>query len=173
MNGCPHPCGTGGERDRDVVAQERTPAGQHLVEHDAEGPDIGAAIDRAPAGLFRRHIGGRAEDHAHLRAWPAVACGEGSRRHRRRVHRRPARRVRIHGFRQTEVEHLHRAVGADFDVLRLQIAMDDAGFVRGLERVGDLLRDRQRVGQWHRAARDERGQILALDEFHDERVAQP
>ena len=75
----------------------------------------------------------------------------------------------IHRFRETEVQHLHRAVGADLDVRGLQIAMDDALLVRGFERVGDLLRDRQRVGERDRAARDERGQILALDQLHHER----
>ena len=46
---------------------------------------------------------------------------------------------------QAEVEHLHRAVGADLDVGRLQVPMDDALLVRGLERLGNLPRDRQRL----------------------------
>ena len=46
--------------------------------------------------------------------------------------------------------------------------MDDALLVRGLERRRDLQRDRHRVGKRDRAARDVRGQILALDELHDE-----
>ena len=46
------------------------------------------------------------------------------------------------GLRQPEVQHLHRAIGFDLDVGGLQIAMDDALLVRGLERLGDLLRDR-------------------------------
>ena len=75
---------------------------------------------------------------------------------------------RIHRFGQPEVEHLHRAVGADLDVRGLEIAMDDALLVRGFQRLGDLLRDRQRVGERDRAARDVRGQILALDELHDQ-----
>ena len=48
---------------------------------------------------------------------------------------------------EAEVEHLHRAVGADLDVGGLEIAMDDALLVRGVERVGDLARDRQRLGE--------------------------
>ena len=46
--------------------------------------------------------------------------------------------------------------------------MDDALFVRGLQRVGDLLRDRQGVGEQQGATRNMRGQILALDQLHDE-----
>ena len=41
-------------------------------------------------------------------------------------------------LRQTEVENLHALVARDEDVLRLQVAMDDALLVRGREAVGDL-----------------------------------
>ena len=47
--------------------------------------------------------------------------------------------------------------------------MDDALLVRRLERVGDLCRDRQRLGERHCTTRDVRGKIFALDQFHDER----
>ena len=50
-------------------------------------------------------------------------------------------------FRDTEVEHLDRAVGSHFDVRGLQIAVHDAAFVRRVERVGNLPRDLQRFGQ--------------------------
>ena len=43
--------------------------------------------------------------------------------------------------RQAEVEHLHVAVGPDHDVLGLDVAMDDAGRVRGGERARDLAAD--------------------------------
>ena len=84
--------------------------------------------------------------------------------------RRRARRVRVDRFRQTEVEHLHRAVGADLDIRGLQIAVDDALLVRRFERLGDLLRDRQRLVERNRATRDALRQIVALDEFHHERA---
>ena len=48
--------------------------------------------------------------------------------------------------------------------------MDDALLVRRLERLCDLLRDRQRVVERNRAARDPLRQIVTLDEFHDERT---
>ena len=62
--------------------------------------------------------------------------------------------VRVERLRETEIQHLDRAVGADLDVGRLQIAMDDALLVRGFERLGDLLRDRQRLVERNRALRD-------------------
>ena len=59
---------------------------------------------------------------------------------------------------QAEVEHLHGAVGPHLDVCRLEIAMDDALLVRGFERLGDLPRDRQRLGERKRALRDAIGE---------------
>ena len=41
--------------------------------------------------------------------------------------------------------------------------------MRGFERLGDLPRDRQRLVERHRPARDVRREILALDELHHER----
>ena len=75
----------------------------------------------------------------------------------------------IGGFRQTEVEDLHRAVRRDADVRRLQIAMDDAALVRRLERRRDLLaRSAMRSSTGIGAARDPLREVLALDQFHDE-----
>jgi len=37
---------------RDALAGERLFAGQHFVEHDADGKDIAAAINGAPFDLF-------------------------------------------------------------------------------------------------------------------------
>ena len=47
--------------------------------------------------------------------------------------------------------------------------MDDALLVRGFERLRNLLRDRQRLLDRDRSARNALGQIVALDEFHHER----
>jgi hypothetical protein len=77
---------------------------------------------------------------------------------------------RIQRLRQAEVQDLHRAVGPHLDVGRLQIAMDDALSVRGVERVGNLPGDRQRLVERQGAARDAPGEVLALDQLHDERV---
>jgi hypothetical protein len=47
--------------------------------------------------------------------------------------------------------------------------MDDALFVCGFERAGDLRRDRERLVQRHRALCDAIRQRGPLDELHDER----
>jgi hypothetical protein len=52
----PHPVGLarqhGGPDVGDGVAVEQTPAGQHLVQNRAEGPDVGAPVDRPGARLL-------------------------------------------------------------------------------------------------------------------------
>jgi hypothetical protein len=48
--------------------------------------------------------------------------------------------------------------------------VDDAAFVRRLECVGDLTRNRQRLVERQRAAADPRRQRFALDELHDQRT---
>jgi hypothetical protein len=78
-------------------------------------------------------------------------------------------RRRVERFRQSEIEHLYGAVAADLDICWLQVAVDDAGFVRRLERVGNLSRDWQGVRKRHRTAGDQRREVVPLDELHDER----
>ena len=120
------------------------------------------SIHGPPARLFRRHVGGRPENHAHLRGPGGERGGVG--------HLACAWSVLLRQrLGEAEVEDLHRAVGADSDVGRLQVAVNDALVMRGFERVGDLFRNRQRVGKWHRTARNERRQIVARDQLHDQR----
>jgi hypothetical protein len=123
---------------------------QHLVEHRPEGPHVRAPIDDAPFRLLRRHVRRGAENHADARQL-------GRRHHRRRL--REARRAealrhirivasgfsRPHRFRKPKVEDLHHAVTAHLDVGWFEIAVNDPLLVRPFERLGDLLRDRQRL----------------------------
>ena len=71
-------------------------------------------------------------------------------------------------LREPEVEHFHSAIRRDLDVGRFEIAVNDALFVRGLERLGDLLRDRQRFVNRDRATRDPLRQVLPGHELHSE-----
>jgi hypothetical protein len=67
-----------------------------------------------------------------------------------------------------EVEHLHGPVGPHLDIGGLQITMDDAVRVRGVERLDDLAGDGQRLGERERSADDAFGQRLALDQLEDD-----
>ena len=64
----PHVVAHDGRKDvRDRVADERSVPGDHFVQHHAERPDVGAAIDLAALGLFGRHVRRGTDDHAELR----------------------------------------------------------------------------------------------------------
>ncbi len=128
-------------------------AREHFEQHNAESPDVGALIDRFPARLLGRHIGGCSQNHA----------GLGRKGERGRVAGYGARRGDggFGGFRQTEIQQLHDTVGRDLDVRRLEIAMDHAFLMCGLQTGGDLARVGDRHIDGHRSA-----QVLAFDEFH-------
>ena len=46
---------------RQRIATERFPPRETFIETDAEGEDVGAAVDRCSANLFGRHVVGRSE----------------------------------------------------------------------------------------------------------------
>ena len=73
-------------------------------------------------------------------------------------------------LRQAEVEHLDLALRRELHVGGLQVPVHDPLLVRGLERVRDLARDRERLVDRHRAGRDPLRQRLALDELEHERL---
>ena len=70
---------------------------------------------------------------------------DGRRRARRRAGPRSAVRPLLERFREAEIEDLHRAVVPDLDVGRLEVAMHDPLLVSGLQRLGNLLRDWERL----------------------------
>ena len=48
--------------------------------------------------------------------------------------------------------------------------MDDAALVRRIQRLGNLSRNRQRLFEWDRAARDLISQGWTFDQFHHQRT---
>ena len=107
------------------------------------------------ARLLRRHVARRAEDHVRtgvrlVSVARAGRCGQQA--------------------GEPEVEQLHVAVGAHHDVLRLDVAMHDAGGVRGGERLGELRADAAPPSRSAGAA-DQRVERLALDELRREEPA--
>lgn len=67
-----------------------------------------------------------------------------------------------------EVEHFHGSIGPQFDVGRLQIAVDDVLFVGSFERLRNLTGDAQRFVQWNRALRNAIRQGRAVHQLHHE-----
>src|ERR1700683_3739810 len=81
-------------------------------------------VERAASNLFGRHVGWCSHDDAGLGA----AGGRGK--------RGVGGTVGADIFRQAEVEHLNAAIVGHHDVGGLQVAVHDAFFVGGSERVG-------------------------------------
>ena len=95
---------------------------EHFVEHAAERPDVGAFVDRLAARLFRRHVGGSAEDDAGL------CHGRGC--DRRDCSLRPTRPLALSGasaFARPKSSTFTVPSDRDLDVRRLQIAVNDPG----------------------------------------------
>jgi hypothetical protein len=80
--------------------------------------------------------------------------------------------ARGHQLCEAEVEHLHEAVGPDDHVFGLEVAVHDAGGVRGGERRGDLDGDVERVAQAQGRRGEARTQRPTLDILHPD-VALP
>ena len=73
-------------------------------------------------------------------------------------------------FCEAEVEDFDAAIVGDHDVGGLEVAMDDAFFVRGGERVGESAGDVDDLCGGQAAGRDEAVEGLAFDEFHGEEM---
>ena len=104
--------------DRLVVglAVEQALAGEQLVQQDADGEDVGAAVDLLAAGRLGRQVAELALDHARVG------------------------RLELRGrLGQAEVHQLHLAALGDEDVGRRDVAVHDAELAPVL-RVGDVVR---------------------------------
>jgi hypothetical protein len=147
------------------LALVRLAAGEELVQQHARGVDVGPRVGGAVGDQLGRDVGHGADEHATGRG----VGGGGDRSN------------------QPEVRHLHPAVVGDKDVLGLDVAVHEAGVVRGRQRRQDRLQQRQRVRRGKRslvaddvakgASRDvlhgqeERAVVLALVEHaHHVRV---
>ena len=153
------------QRLRQIVSVERTPAGQHFIEDAAERPDVGTPIDGPTTRLFRRHVRGRPQNDAllrHRRRRNRGGVGEAG------LSRQSCALSRVERFRQSEVEHLDGAVVSHLDVRRFQVTVNDSLVVSRAHRLGDLLRNGDRLVDWNRTERDAVRQRRTLHQFHDE-----
>ena len=127
---------------RRILACERPPTGQKLIEHHAKRIEIGAMIDAqvCPAALFRRHIGSR----------PLGQKIAGL-----------LQRQILDTDGQAIVDQFRRfQIGRDDDVRRLDIAVDDTGAMQIVKNLGD--RDCQGANLVRR--QDPRGMTVQRDQ---------
>ena len=140
-------------------ALERRLPGQHLVQEDPQRKQVRSRIDVAAARLFRGHVVEGAHDDA------VAGLDE------------PRRGVVILGealtareLCQAEVQDLHVAVDTDHHVFGLQVAMDDAGLMRGGDGLGNLHGDGERVWGVEAAALEHGPQRDAVDELRGQEL---
>jgi hypothetical protein len=105
----------------DITPVKRQAACRHFEQHNAKRINVGRRSKRAAAQLFRRHVGDRP------RELTAGCSGFSASR----------RTIRKLDARETEVGN-HGAVSREQDVSALEVSVDDAGLVGGVESIGDL-----------------------------------
>ncbi len=131
--------------DRGAAVEGRPPC-QHLVEHNGGGEEIGSRVGRLAAELLGRAVERCADQHP----W----------------HREPRRGAILgRAVRHAEIEQLG-AVRREEDVRGLQIAMDDAVAVQGVQSREHAQRDRQSVSRRQRRLRQPLRQRLPLQQLH-------
>ena len=74
-------------------------------------------------------------------------------------------------FGEAEVENFCLAARSDEDIRGLDIAMNDAAGMSGVERIGNLNREIEERGKRNRAAADSFAERLAFEQLHDEKWA--
>ena len=128
-------------------AGERRLAHEHFVQHGAEGIDVAAGIDGPLAHrLLGRHVLRRAEREAGLRHASAARA--------------------LHREGDAKVGH-QRVAAVEEDVLRLDVAVDDALRVRVGKRIGHLVRNAHGVvNRQLLVAHQAIAQRLAVNERH-------
>ena len=109
--------------------------------------------------LFGGHVRGRA--HYATRTGEFIFHGHCRLRHR-------GWRLCVVGLklRESEIENFGVLAGGDENIGGLDVAMDDACLVRGVQSVGDFDGQRQQLPDRHRLATDAFFQGLPLEEFH-------
>jgi hypothetical protein len=116
---------------------ERQPSCRHLIKHSAQGKQIAALIQFLSACLLGRHICDRSQGYALIGQVVAVRKRGQSCSAIRARHRRSARNE----LRQPKIKHLGLLSTGDKYVCRLEVAVNDAGFVRRIQRVCNLDRE--------------------------------
>jgi hypothetical protein len=140
-----------GDGGGEAVALERLIAAEHFVEDEADGEKIGASVVGLLQKDFRGHVGGSAAAGGHglhaLGGFVGIAAPGAA--------------------GDAEVENLHPVAGGEHDVLGLDVAVDDAFFVSGLQAFATLRGDGEKFFGGN-GLREAMAQGLALDVLHHE-----
>ena len=135
--------------------------GEHFVEDRAKRKDVGAVVGGFPTYLLRGHVPGGSKDQT----------GAGRRRGDE-VRDASVRVWTLDQLRKPEVEDLRTALGSHEDVVRLQIAVNDAFGMCSRETKRDLCGEVRRLAKGKGPLPQHRCQRLAFEKLrHDLRDA--
>ena len=129
------------------------------MQDEPQREQVGPRIDVEAAKLFRRHVHDRSKHDANIGQKGLCRPGHGN--------RHPAGVGSCRGLREPEIEDL-RTPRREKDVGRLDVAVDDALGVRGIEGIGQRKRDVYGRGKIQRPPREPLLQRLAFEELHRE-----
>ncbi len=134
-----------------TVALEGAPAGGHFIQDQPEGKLVGAKIGWFAPRLLGRHVPHRAQDGPANGGLPV-----------------PRPLTPGPQLSQSEVEDLDSLLAGDHDVLRLEVAVGDAGLVGGGHPIGHLNRQIEQSPYRQRATGQQRPQGQAVHQLGDE-----
>ena len=146
--------------DRGIAGKGAMP-GEHFVEDRAKRKDVGAVVGGFPTNLLRRHVPCGSKDQTGA-----------SRRRGGEVGDAGVRVWTLDQLRKPEVEDLRTALGSHEDVVRLQIAVNDAFGMCSRETKRDLCGEVRRFAKRKGPLSQHRCQRLAFEQLrHDVRDA--
>ena len=154
----------GVENRRGRRARESLAAGSHFVEHHAKRKNICARIKVFAQSLFRRHVGNRADGNA--RAGEIGVIERGGARSGVALAARCD-----HHFGQSEIENFGLAAVGEKNIRGLDVAMNDAFRMRGVESVSGLDAGFEQGIEPDGPAGDAMLQRRALQQFHGDVTA--
>ena len=144
--------------NRRCVSIEGHASRGHFVEDSAEAEEVRARVEHFAASLLGRHVSHSAEGDAGAGQMLGELIG-GRLGHGLRA-------GGFHHFREAEVENLGAGARSDEDVGRLDVAMDDAASVSGVECAGDFDALVEKQFERHGLAFDAMLQRGAVEELH-------
>ena len=128
-------------------ARESRTAGEQFGEDGGEAEDVGAAVEFFASRLLGGHVAGGADHAARLGGvWGGGFAG-------------------LQDSGEPEIDDLDEAVGAEHDVFRLDVAMNDAGAVGGIKGGGALEADGEGFFGWEWSGGETLAESDAFDEF--------
>jgi hypothetical protein len=143
-----------------TFAFKRQESGGHFVEHNTKGKKIAASIQRFPQNLFRRHVG----NSAHRRAGACQLFGVLSEDCQRFT--LSTSDPRRGYFREPEIQDFGVAPLGDENVRWLDVPVNDALGMRGIQSICNLNRNVKKPIEFDRQASDDVLESGTIQIFH-------